>query len=307
MWWNPQAPILRALLGMLSLGAPTAPPDLVALAAMAVPKSERSDLGAGVLRSRGQARQSSASSAAGRAAGQACPRGEPPPVASLQESRNRQLSSGEERQITDQIKLMKARANGLRDGACAAASDEALVPIRSLVCLGRVTVPALQSCLKDADGDIRFAAAFALGRLGPHGLAAMGDLAHALKDPDAGVRKRAALALGQLGPRAACVGGALYGAATRDDNTAVRLAAIRSLWRLEQQPADVVPALLTILADSREPSRRLAAIDVLAEIGAPAKAALPVLKSLAERGSGAEAETAADAVRRIARQRRARP
>lgn len=54
--------------------------------------------------------------------------------------------------------------------------------------------------LKDPDRDVRFEAAWALGKIGP---AAVPALTEALKDPQARVRSEAAWALGIMGPTAA--------------------------------------------------------------------------------------------------------
>ena len=74
---------------------------------------------------------------------------------------------------------------------------------RAIKAIGPAAVPGLAAALKSDDPTTRSCAAAALGKLGPHAAAAVGDLIAALeRDPRSAVRSTAAWALGAIGPAA---------------------------------------------------------------------------------------------------------
>ena len=113
-------------------------------------------------------------------------------------------------------------------------------------------VPGLLAALRDADADVRREAAWALGRIGD--AAAVPGLLAALRDADADVRWAAAAALGRIGDAAAVLG---LVAALRDADERVREAAAWALRKIGD--AAVVPGLLAALRDADADVREAAA------------------------------------------------
>lgn len=74
--------------------------------------------------------------------------------------------------------------------------------VQALSHFGDKAVPILAQALKDANADVRYAAALALSDIGPAAKDAVPALVEALKDPVAKVRERTAYALGGIGPAA---------------------------------------------------------------------------------------------------------
>jgi len=139
---------------------------------------------------------------------------------------------------------------------------------------GAKGVKALIGALgKDADGDVRAAAAMALGHLGriAQGPAAVQALAGALKDKVYNVRFRSVSVLAQYGAGAAGATDALV-AALRDEKKAVAAKAIETLTKIGP-PA--IGALSACLRGDHNVARHRAAV-VLARLGDPA---LPALKA----------------------------
>jgi HEAT repeat protein len=181
---------------------------------------------------------------------------------------------------------------------------------------------------------IHHASATVLGRLGPAARDAVPTLIAAADDADAGVREAAVRALGRVGADATDAV-ARVAAAQVDPSASVRSAAAEALpaldraWTDRTETATVIPVLvrrMTGQADAvcraaREalvrvgpaavgalsealaaPDRviREAAADVLGEIGAGARDAVPALTRAAEQdGSGWVREAAARAIGRI--------
>ena len=127
----------------------------------------------------------------------------------------------------------------------------------------------LRQRLRDADPQVRCRAATALGEIGS---AAVEELIHALALPDRNVRREAVWALGKIGPEALPAVGALARALSHRDAT-VRKGAARALGLLGRWARPAIPFLIAALSDTDLFFSRLAAW-ALGMIGAPAVAAL---------------------------------
>lgn len=138
-------------------------------------------------------------------------------------------------------------------------------------------VAELVGKLRDADSDVRRAAAKGLAELGPEARAAVPDLGKALRDRDLFVRRFAAEALGKIGPDASAAIPAL-GLAMSDERKEVQIAAADALGRLGK---DAIPALIAALKDpNKDPAVRRLAAQGLSRSGPQARGAVPVLSNL---------------------------
>ena len=106
------------------------------------------------------------------------------------------------------------------------------------------------------------------------------------RDRDVGVRATALAALAQLGDKAkeaipAVIqlhkAGTTVGAKDGNDPGDVRFATLTALSKLGVTPKELVPLLTDSAQRDRNPKVRLTAIQMLGEIGPPAKSALPLL------------------------------
>jgi HEAT repeat protein len=177
-------------------------------------------------------------------------------------------------------------------------------------------VPVLVEALKDPAVDVRYGAAYGLGRMGSDGKVAVPSLTAALEDKETVVRETAIGALGELGPvaqgaapalvrvlkdreqsvvvTAACAlrrldpdaflqsGFPVLIAIIRDDKSKVRQQAVSGIGDLGPQGSVVVPALVEMLKDT-DPYVRWAAAQSLG-FGPAAKQALsPLIDALHDR------------------------
>ncbi len=159
-----------------------------------------------------------------------------------------------------------------------------LAAIDALGTGGRETagaVPALLEQLGSESAEIRAHAAHALGRLGPAAQGAAEALAKLVGDRDKEVRREAVRALAQIRPPAEVVI-PLFCRLLREAEPEVRLHAMEAMAREGQA---VVPPLIEALG--HEEACYWACL-VLAEIGADAVAAVPVLARLARSDPRAE-------------------
>ncbi len=133
----------------------------------------------------------------------------------------------------------------------------------------------------------------------------MSKIAQRLSDEDEDVRHAACFALGSLGPAAKIALPALASQGTSSDE----FMPIVSMWAalkidpdnagLKQQ---AVPLMIKALADEREMVRVEAAY-VLAELGAPAKVAVPALEKARQDSSPVVRQAIAECSRRCSRHR----
>lgn len=120
-------------------------------------------------------------------------------------------------------------------------------------------VPALTTCLKDADRFVRRAAARALERLGEHAKPAVPSLIMSLRDREEEVRAAVATALGQLGPAATEALPALL-QASLDNEESVRVAALGALGSLGLTSTAVLEVLTDALQDMSSEVKSAAAV-----------------------------------------------
>jgi len=135
-------------------------------------------------------------------------------------------------------------------------------------------ISALAEKSHDEDGFVRLDAAKALAKLAGQTNAAVGVSTELLKNSDLSVRLQAAIALADLAPAYRPALSALK-ELLRDPNPYARYGAAKALWALNHDVGEVVPTLIGIVDDN---IHMRWAIDLLGEIGPPAKAAVPVLK-----------------------------
>jgi HEAT repeat protein len=126
----------------------------------------------------------------------------------------------------------------------------------------RAAVPALLAVMA-AQGEARFRAVEAVGRIRDPG--AVPALCAALGDPNGDMRWQAARALGRIGPKARSCTPSLLGA-LEDANSDVRMAAVRALPRLGVGRDQVLPALEKLCSDP-SPEVRSEAARVLKTLG----------------------------------------
>jgi HEAT repeat protein len=145
----------------------------------------------------------------------------------------------------------------------------------------KTATAALTELLKDQDGDVRSAAASALGRIGPEVKDTVPALMELLKDQwhVEGIfcpREAAAWALGNMGPEAKIAVPAIT-ELLRDREASVRCTAASTLEEIGPEAKTAVPILTELLKD---PKVRDAAASTLGKIGPEAKSAVPALAEL---------------------------
>jgi HEAT repeat protein len=158
-----------------------------------------------------------------------------------------------------------------------------------LAAIGPAAKPALDdmiTALADAEAEYRAEAALAIAAIGPDAAAAVPALRKNLADESAApaVRYAAAFALGRIGPAAIEAEALLRSLASAEDETMATVA----VWAaLKVKPEDkslfeaAVPRLRRALRGDREMAR-LEAAAALGDIGPAAEAALPILELVSE-------------------------
>jgi HEAT repeat protein len=137
---------------------------------------------------------------------------------------------------------------GLRD---LLSTSDRLYATQALRFFGPAALPALSALvplLTDADAEVRWQAAWTLGRIGPAAREAVPALKDALKDPEDKVREHAAEALGDIGPEARNAVPALI-QTLNDSNAGVRRDAVRSLGQIGPAAKEALPAINRLLKD----------------------------------------------------------
>jgi HEAT repeat protein len=159
-------------------------------------------------------------------------------------------------------------------------------------------VPALLASFADpaAAPGVHAAAAEALARLGPEATKAAPALAAVLKDvkAPAALRRACAVALLRVGADAGTAWPAAK-VALNDPDASLRTQAIRLAGSLGKDEPEAVKALLRRCTDENNVEARLAAIQELGHLGAAAKEAAPVLRTIARNDGRASVREAAEA------------
>jgi len=127
-----------------------------------------------------------------------------------------------------------------------------------LGCCGSRAVPVLGQALGHTDAELRSAAAWALGEVGPEAAAAVPALIDALDDADVDVRRNTILALGKIRSDTKETVSALVEMLDDSDSSARPLAAL-ALGLIGPEAKEAVPALEKLLKDEDESVRQAAA------------------------------------------------
>jgi HEAT repeat protein len=157
--------------------------------------------------------------------------------------------------------------------------------------------------LSDSDRSIRWVAARALNNFPPERISeAVPHLARLLTDDDPNARKAAAETLEWMGPLARGALGAL-GQAIQQGDPEGRIAAVKALTALESNIAqEATPQLIAVLGQPDADSKVLVAVaDALAQIGPPARAAVPSLRRLVGHDDSEVRKAASEAILEINR------
>jgi HEAT repeat protein len=120
----------------------------------------------------------------------------------------------------------------------------------------------IMRALGDENDDVRTAARWALGQIGPKAIPA---LREALKDGNPRIRSGAAFALGSMGPAAEDTVPALL-QAMKDEDRTVRIDAILAIGKIKVTSKAVVQALNQVLETDKDEVVRLDAVRVLNKI-----------------------------------------
>ena len=142
--------------------------------------------------------------------------------------------------------------------------------------------------LQDNEHEARIEASLALYKMAPASRLAVPALAEALDDRAADVRMYATMALHRLGAEARpALPGLIKALANRNNQAAtsrfaltIQEAMILALGKISAGTDEAVPALMETLKASKTADIRLATVQALDDIGAPARPAIPLLRSL---------------------------
>ena len=154
--------------------------------------------------------------------------------------------------------------------------------------------PLVETLMIDDSEAVRDAAALSLAGQGPGGERILMSL---LAEAEADIRWRAAVALGELQPRNRQAIAALK-TALNDRDERVQLRACQSLVNLKAPAAHILPTTLSLM-QSEDRMTRVDAVEVLVSLGDDAKAALPVLAEFARSGRDDVQRAAELAIKRM--------
>jgi HEAT repeat protein len=154
----------------------------------------------------------------------------------------------------------------------------------------------VQAC-RDPDHDVRVYAYYAIGRADPHEEGVVPAILDGMADTSVAVRRAAVSSLGSLDPFPSTCLPYLVKILVDPDEKVRRLA----FAALVDRERDAMGSLMRGI-DSKDDKMRLAIIEVMAQIGTPAKAALTKLRQIAREDENKELRDAAEkAVRFIER------
>jgi HEAT repeat protein len=141
----------------------------------------------------------------------------------------------------------------------------------------KVAVPELLVVLQSGKGPVREQSVAALAAIGPEAVAAVPVLIDMLHRESDTLRARAAFALGAMGRGARKAVEPLIRLLRESRAGGERLIFAQALWRIERDSETVLPVLLDLVKE-RDRRVRLAAIEVLGEMGSAARLAGPALQ-----------------------------
>ena len=139
----------------------------------------------------------------------------------------------------------------------------------ALIRVGKSAVPALGEALGDADEEVRFEAALALGEIGPDAVEATPALVKALEDRFFQVRATAAQALGKIRPTSKEAIAALNDALV-DRNRLVRIDAFCAIAQIDPRRTEEVVKRLIEYGDEEDEGVAEHAAKAMGRIGKPA-------------------------------------
>ena len=151
------------------------------------------------------------------------------------------------------------------------ASSVALSSLKALGEMGPDAVPALLEILQ-TNSKLRRLATDALARIGPAATNAITTLSNALNAGDPATISSAAKALGSIGPAALSAAPRLREWLGADVHSGVRASAALALWKMGVRDDAIIQTLMDCLSDE---AGRQRAVRALADIGPPAKEAVP--------------------------------
>ncbi len=178
--------------------------------------------------------------------------------------------------ISSSPEVVSALIDCLEDSDCVAPTTvlESLLLIAPL----EQARPALIGALEHENEQVCKAAAEALGEIGPLP-GVVPALVECLQDSQCPARQEAAHSLGQIGAPAQEAVPALQ-AATEEEDQLVSLAAAKALWQITQQPEPALTMAIEVLKDEGCGSFRDWAVELVADMGAAAQEAVPVLREV---------------------------
>jgi HEAT repeat protein len=168
-------------------------------------------------------------------------------------------------------------------------------------------IPVVLQTLKHPDSSMRMRAATALSEFEVYSPGIIAALTEALADPLPMVRQAAVQTLAQAGPAAISALPQLGPMLNERDNY-LRLSAADALWRISPEQARVIVPLLIGLMDPEASlgdapdlslEFRVAAVEIMGEMGPLAKEAVPALRRLLHKGPDDHRFGAANALRKI--------
>lgn len=141
-------------------------------------------------------------------------------------------------------------------------------------------IPDLRALLMDNDATIRIHSMQTLKDIGPEAKVAIPDIAKRLSDKEKEVRRAAAEVLQKFGADAIPATSALAQMLNNDPEAANRRQAALALGEIGQAAANVVPDLIVSMKKEKDTDVRKTVIQMLGQMGPPAKLAVPELLKL---------------------------
>ena len=153
-------------------------------------------------------------------------------------------------------------------------------PAHGLAAIGAPAVPALIAALEDARENVRAAAVYALGEMGPRAASAVDALIQVLADDSEDVRRHATSALGMIKVPVSKTVPALVRILEDPENTDLAFFAAQALTRIGPDATEAVPALQAALLSESAYVRGFAS-EALSRIGTPdaLQALVPFLRT----------------------------